>query len=384
MRVCNFTLPIIVFLGAGICCVNAQLAAQWMSGGYGVGLRWPAGWTYPEKCDEDLNYLDCIFVEPNLPFFDDAKIQEFVDQIKSLDGLKWVVINLSRGAYGDTWLAWHSVLTNLNPGSTPPIGVDFVERIADALHANGFKVIAYVAAQGPAMLKQGGKSAFDRGIYTNNDRYDEECDCTPYMKNWSDHVASIYGNSDRETLMNAFADIIMDEYAARYGDKIDGWWFDQGAHANNTRLSETVRRHNPNVVAAFNYGQHVPLVNNLPGIEDYTSGHPNPVKLTPPSSMDNYPMLTSIENTIDGFLEAEGEKSLGHMFMPLCETWNGIGTSRVWNESQAVEWMARATDANGAWTWNIPRNSHDKETFHLFNLEHIEFIKNVLEGIQNI
>ena len=65
------------------------------------------------------------------------------------------------------------------------MGYDFFEPLATALQANGYKVIAYVAAQGPAMLKQGGLSAFDRGIYTHNDRYDADCDCTPYMQNWS-------------------------------------------------------------------------------------------------------------------------------------------------------------------------------------------------------
>ena len=128
------------------------------------------------------------------------------------------------------------------------------------------------------MLTQGGVKAFDRGVYNNNDRLDTDCNCTPYMRNWSEYVASVYGNSDLDTLKNAFADIIMDEYAERYGTKIDGWWFDQGDQANKTRIAKTIRRHNPNVVAAYGYGQKVPLIVNLPGIEDYTSGHPHPVK----------------------------------------------------------------------------------------------------------
>ena len=93
-----------------------QEAAQWMSGGFGIGVRHPPGWTYPENCDDDGMYSDCIYIEPNMPNFDASKIQEFVDQMNSIEGLDWVMIGLSRPANGDQFLAWHSILTELNPG----------------------------------------------------------------------------------------------------------------------------------------------------------------------------------------------------------------------------------------------------------------------------
>ena len=255
--------------------------------------------------------------------------------------------------------------------------------MAEALQANGYKVIVYVATQGPAMTHAGGRAAFDRGIFSNNDRLDPDCNCTPYMKNWYNLVASVYGDSSEENLKKAFADIIINEYAERYGSKIDGWWFDQAHVGNCERIRDVIKRHNPNAAIAFNKGQNNPLTVNQPSIEDFTAGHPNPIVNTPSNSVDNLPMIESIEATSDGFLQAEtGEKSLGHMFIPLCTKWDVIGTENVWNVSQAADWMKRVQEAKGAWTWNIPRNSNKPDTFHLVDLEHIEFIKKVVSELK--
>ena len=67
----------------------------------------------------------------------------------------------------------------------------------------------------------------------------------------------------------------------------------------------------------------VPLQNNNPPYESFTFGHPNPVARTVPNDAKNLPMLTSIEDTSDGyFTGAGGHKSLGHMFMPCSTAWN--------------------------------------------------------------
>jgi len=364
---------------------NAQEPADWMKGGFGIGVRFNSGSTHPTGCDSNLQGLSsCISYNPWLPTLNSERIANFVSQIISVDGVRWVTINLSQGAFGDQYMAPHSVLTNLDPGSTPPAdGTDPFEMLATALQDAGLKVIAYMAAQGPAMLKHKGNKAYDRGEYSGNNLYNATCDCTPAMKRWEEYVNYATGASDYDALKNAYADIIVGEYAERYGDKIDGWWFDQATYANVTRINENVKAHNANAVTAYSEGTKIPLTNNNPGLEDYTFGHPIPIKRTPASDIANLGMLTSIEDTTDGYIvdDATGKKSLGHMYMPMCSKWNTIGSQNVWNVSQAADWQSRAMDAGGAWTWNIPRNNNLFQTlpgFELVDVDKIAFLQEVI------
>jgi hypothetical protein len=62
-----------------------------------------------------------------------------------LGGVSYVLFNLSGGASGEQYMAWHSVLTTINPGSTPakpPLGRDLFLELATAFQAKGIKVIA--------------------------------------------------------------------------------------------------------------------------------------------------------------------------------------------------------------------------------------------------
>ena len=106
--------------------------------------------------------------------------------------ITYVIVGLSSGAYGDRYLSPHSVLTNMSRASTPRqtenvpgkggwfdlmnngVVVDFdlenyperdlfSELLID-LHAVGLKVIAYMAGQGPALLKQGERVAYGKYI----------------------------------------------------------------------------------------------------------------------------------------------------------------------------------------------------------------------------
>ena len=43
------------------------------------------------------------------------------------------------------------------------------------------------------------------------------------------------------TLKRAFAEIVVGEYAERYGNKVSGFWFDQGLQADMSRLHDVVR-----------------------------------------------------------------------------------------------------------------------------------------------
>ena len=114
-------------------------------------------------------------------------------------GASWVIINLSEGAYGSTWMAHHPVLheINLKPdpacvrpppfcgngwdgncqtAPTPSNSTDFFKEMTDAFHVKGLRVIVYVASQGPAMFKHGTSKAFD--VFRRNTNFPLRTTCT--------------------------------------------------------------------------------------------------------------------------------------------------------------------------------------------------------------
>lgn len=199
----------------------------------------------------------------------------------------------------------------------------------------------------------------------NQMRWTHGFDCgLPHQLNGRTHpsaqagyVSTHFGGTEEDDYKAAFADVIVAEFAQRYGDRLAGWWFDHADFGNVTRLGEVVKAANPDAVVAFNRGDKVPLVVNSPGLEDYTAGHPNPVKHTAANSDANLPMVESIvASTHGGFLvgeDAAGQDafSLGHMFLPLQTVWNSGDI--VWTVEQAAEWQLNVTDAGGAITWNL-------------------------------
>ncbi len=305
--------------------------AQWMSGAWGVGFRFKAD----DKADMDSWDADIL-----------------ADQIAEMPGVTYVIFNLSDAAHGDAYVAPHSVLSLLTPGATPtspdndPMnGRDLFMDMAVAFQARGIKVIAYCATQGPAMLKHGAANAYD-GVEDADGNFTSQA-----MDNWAAYVTQEYGDTSIDTYKTAYAEVIIDEYAERYGTLIDGWLFDHASNGNIPLLHDTVKTYNPDAVLAFNDGQKVPLINNNPGYEDYTFGHPTPIAQLNSSDAVNLPMLTAIEDTAEGYFEADNEVSLGHMFIPIQETWNS--GDLVWTQEQGSDWLGRCLKAGGAWTWNV-------------------------------
>ena len=79
------------------------------------------------------------------------------------------------------------------------------------------------------------------------------------------------------------------------------------------------------------------------------------------------------------------EASLAHTFIPTSQSWNG-GSNIVWNVDQATEWMKRALDANGAWTWNVRRRGCSGCTTEgtnpsEINYPDVRFLKSVYAGL---
>jgi len=289
------------------------------------------------------------------------------------------------------------------------------------MEAIGVKVIAYFAAQGPAMLKAGEGSSFDNPIYAagqNTGGYfvdsATQCpnlgapdgQCSPSLRKWVNWVASTYSvtghtfDSNASTgvwsasgtapiqvaLKDAYADHIFGHYVKKYGDRIAGFWFDQGGDANRDKIFSLIREYNPDAVVAWNEGSKIPLRNNNPNQEDYTYGHmlPHKSNANPPDGCYNYGMVLSAEASDSGFVysgvtpsvdygvtttatsnpysdpsfqitydTSSSNPSLAHVYLPFQEMWNS--GEMIWDPRQAKEWMKRVTDAGGAFTWAVRR-----------------------------
>ncbi|MEP2774657.1 MAG: putative Ig domain-containing protein [Luteolibacter sp.] len=301
---------------------NAQQAADWMSGKSGIGWRF--------RADDKTQIANW-------------NVNTLVSQVKSIPGVTYVVFNLSDAAHGDAYIAPHSVLTAITPAATPNNNRDLFMEMATAFKAEGIKVIAYVATQGPAMLKHGAEAAFDAVEVSPGVFYSQA------MENWKNYVYSVYNIADfaneREMYKRAFGEVILNEYAARYGTLIDGWWFDNGHLENfDAELVYSIAKlHNPNCAVGTS--------SNLSVNSDFLNGHPEPLVQYPANHLINLPMLTAIEATPDGFLYKGTQPNLGHMFMALGTAWNSGPI--VWSLDQAADWMTRCLNAGGAWTWNV-------------------------------
>ncbi len=300
---------------------TAPETANWMSGKMGIGWRF--------KADDKALIANW-------------NVDALVSQVKSIPNVNHVIFNLSDAAQGDAYIAPHSVLTAITPSATPDNDRDLFMEVATAFKAEGIKVIAYIATQGPAMLKHGAQPAFDSvevrpGVYTSQ-----------AMENWKTYVYSVYKIEDfadeRDMYKRAFAEVILEEYAARYGTLIDGWWFDNGSENYDAELVYAIaKKHSPNCVVTTNSSPSV--------YSDYVNGHPSPLARNPVNGKINLPMLTAIEATPSGYFYKGTQPNLGHMFMPLGTKWNGGPI--VWDLSQAADWMTRCLNAGGSWTWNV-------------------------------
>jgi len=295
--------------------------AQWMSGKWGIAFRIAAG---------------------DVPAVKNYDVEKLVEQVKGIPGVSYVLFGLSAAARGDRYLGPHSVLKEINPKSCPDR--DLFGELATAFQAEGYKVLAYMATDGPAHLKTGPKGAYD---------WDPETKRSPTVDKWKKYVKDRYGEDNEWTLKKAYAEVVVKEFAERYGSKIDGWWYDHASTGNVKLIHEVCKKANPKTIITFNKGKLPCCQNSTPGLEDYTFGHPTPLRrVGAASSQANLRMVKAVETSKNGYLYANGQPSLGHLFMPMHKKWNS-GHKVLWTEGQAVDWMSRVLNAGGAWTWNL-------------------------------
>jgi len=338
----------------------AETRADWMQGNWGVSFR-----------------ISGADISQNESHVNEYQVTPAVEQISSIPGLSWVQFNLTNGAFGDRFIVPVAEVEALNPNSAPNSindlydptlpGSDLFEQMAIALQAKGIKVVAYVATQGPGMLKHGAEKSmdYDDSIIDETDGSsckssrptvkdsDTQVYCSANMNRWRDHVLENYPSTSLYHSFQLSLVNIVKTLSTRYGSLIDGWWFDHAVFGDYALLPDAARTGNSDAVVALGLAEDVFLENNPEIPEDFTGGHPTPVARTISSSDVNLPMVTAIEATPNGVFEGtDGDvDAVGHMFMPLQESWNG-GTV-VFSEAKGSDWLNRVLKAGGAYTWAL-------------------------------
>ncbi len=142
---------------------------------------------------------------------------------------------------------------------------------------------------------------------------------------------------------------VITEWSVRWGNRVDGWWFDgcywpnimyrREAAPNFKTFAAAARTGNPNSIVAFNTGVMYRLIGITP-FEDYIAGEINKTD------------QVSINHPYDG--KIDGEQI--HVLSFLAEKW-GIGSPRF-TEEQIVSYTRKLLDAGGAITWDAPIQSN--------------------------
>ena len=299
--------------------MTVKPVAHWMSGGLGVGFRFR-----PHDGAETQGWV----------------LDDTVAGVNSIPGVRWVLFNLTDAAGGSQFLAPHPVLSVLDTQLDSPVFMpnerELFEEALTRFKAAGYKVIVYYATQGPGLLKHGVERAEDK-VSDGNGGY-----TSASMDVWADYVESVYGDSSRATLMRAHAEIVFAEYAQQFGDRIDGWWFDQTQDSDNQLHYEIAKQHNPNTVVGMDSSPNI--------YNDYLKGHVLGENAADTINLETY--VQPAEASPEGYVySSEGQPNLSHYFSPVGESYNGGDV--VWTVEQAADWTDRMLNAGGAWTWNF-------------------------------
>jgi len=286
--------------------------AAWMEGAWGVRILLPGG------------------DRPKIESFD---VKAFADQVKKLDSLSWVMLNVTQGACGSLYTAPHPELEkHIHPAMAP--SRDLLGEMINELKKNDLKILVYYASEGPAKVKKW-THHLEHTVSGSFEKWDEYCE------------------SLTMTSKEAIADKILKYYSLEYGADIDGWWFDHAKHGDPKLYANAARAGNPNAVVSFNLHSQGRVVRSDEN-EDVAFGHPTPIVRKPACWEGNTAMIRTIEQSpyVDG--------ALGHIFMPMQSGWWKGGA--VFTTEMATDWTLRVVKAKGAFTWAVALDTRKGKT----------------------
>jgi hypothetical protein len=182
--------------------------------------------------------------------------------------------------------------------------------------------------------------------------------------------------------MFCYAELILKDYALRYGDLIDAWIFDSATDINQAgdqagsglieeqrvyqAFANAVHAGNPHIAIAFNNGRSTVKSKSFPyatptRFDDFTFGHAfggnNSHGEKNGGTFDrNYLYVKKMTET-DGYVFAGGEwdwddKIVGNMHSKLATTGWKSGAKCAWEEKDFLQWNLEAMLAGGIMTWD--------------------------------
>ena len=240
-------------------------------------------------------------------------VEAIANQLDSIGAGYYIfTIGQNSGYYVSPNKAYDEIVGN-NPGKCAHR--DLIADLASAVRKKGIRFIVYLPSGAPAgddLAKE--KLEWKNGPYRN----------AAFQNNW---------------------ERIIREWSLRWGDKIDGWWFD-GCYWPNTMyrscdqpnfesFAAAARAGNPNSSLAFCQGV-LPRIVSLTPFEDYIAGEM--------SNPDDLSVRRSDDGIIDG--------AQLHILSYLGEKW-GKGKPRFETE-KIVGWSRNVWKEGGAITWDVP------------------------------
>lgn len=280
--------------------------AAWMEGNWGVRFVLPSA--------------------ARLQELEEFDVDKVIDQLRELKSITWVTVNVTEGAIGALYTGPNSELSrHVHRWMVPKR--DLLGEMLRALKAEGLRTMVYFASEGPRRTPK----------RRSNEDIDKQF--PGLLDSWEQYRSSL-GITNEE----AISEKIIRYYSTRYGELIDGWWFDHAAFANPALYAAAARSGHSSAVVAFNRHSQGKLVAGAPEA-DYTAGHPTPLIRRAPSWPGNEAMVEQIEQGphVDGVL--------GHIFMPL-QRQRRSGPATFETEI-AVDWTLRVLSAGGAFTWAL-------------------------------
>lgn len=319
----RFGLIVVLLTAVGI--VSAQHEAHHaralpFSGTWGVRILLPTAYDKSKTPEAAVNAEN----------FD---IDVFMAQIDQLTSINHVMINVGRGHQASWYSSPYPEMAAVMGDDLFPER-DFFAEVLAALKSRGLKVLVYFSSTG-----------MDRGYLS-----------AEQMQTWNAYLADA-GLTHHEGVAQ-----IMEFYAKKFGDQIDGWWVDRVspiADADRKNFARALRSGNPNAMVSMHRKVGYPMEQGTPYC-DYTAGHPVPMIKQPPWTLDNVAMVENIE--AGPWINQSGEpddnegSALGAIFMPFQGHWRRGATD--FPTDQAIAWTQRVMDAGGFYTWAVARDGN--------------------------
>jgi len=285
---------------------TAQERAAWMKKArWGIMVHYLADW---RSRTDSITTTTAVWNE----MINQFDVEGLAKQIKEA-GAGYLIFTI--GQNSGYYVAPNKTYERITGNSSKCSQRDLITDLSAALRKQGIKLIVYLPSGAPA-----GDSVARKALKWENGPYPN----LEFQRNW---------------------EAIIRDWSQRWGNKIDGWWFDgcywpnimyRNEQAPNfASFAAAARAGNSQSIVAFNPGV-VYRTLSLTPYEDYTAGE-----------VDK-PEFISIKRSYEG--KVDGKQI--HLLSFLGKTW-GMGDPRFTSD-QVIGFSNQVIQAEGAITWDTP------------------------------